>query len=201
MFGTTTLKKLFKELLRTRCIGCLTLSRLRLATLMLSPFVVLAISVAISITLSRGWSFLDDALSDLGDPSNGLGAVVFNAGLALTGYLLLFPTLFAFMHRDRVGACILSTVSLFTILVAVLNISFGIAHIVVATCLFVSMTMYVLYNACIHRSKILALGLAISISAWVLHFVYGIPRGIAVPETISIVLTVACYVRYAPRLR
>ncbi len=159
------------------------------------PVVMSFLGTSLAVMCSR-WSVLDNAISDLGHPRLGVAAIILNICLALSAYFLSLYSVLYLLRVDRANSILLLLASLLLLLVAVLNISFGLAHFVVSICFFLSLMIFVMYNIIKHRSSLLALGLVLAIVLWITHFTWYVPRGAAVSELISLVVAIACYLRY-----
>ena len=137
---------------------------------------LLLLTIATSASLSPWWNPWTSSLSALGSSSNGLGGAVFNGGLALTSLNL-------FEDKD----VMIKLVGVFLALVSAINIDFGLAHLAVATLLFLLLHAYLLL-----KDPVLA---AASAAFWALHFVAGLPPGIALPELFTALLASYAYSR------
>jgi hypothetical membrane protein len=45
-----------------------------------------------------------------------------------------------------------------------------------------------------------SIAITVGVVSWVLHFIYRVPRGAAIPELISIFITLPFYMKYAVRV-
>lgn len=102
-----------------------------------SPLVALA-SIAIAIILSLSWfTWEGNALSDLGNYDNGIpAAIVFNAGLVVTGFLLLIFS-YAFVRSlsdlpTKIGMIPFFVALIFLILIGILSENAGSIHFTVS---------------------------------------------------------------------
>ncbi len=129
----------------------------------------LFLSLSLSVAFSPWWNPWSYSLSALGSCSNGLGAIAFNGGLALTSWEL----------SDSKG--LLKFVALLTALVAAINIDFGIAHTLIATALFLTLLFFLF-----QRDTLGKIGAITSLALWLAHFLLGIPPGIAIPELYTV---------------
>ncbi len=110
---------------------------------MLAPIFGFAM-IALSILFSPWFSFTSNALSDLG--AAGLGSVIFNSGLAMTGaiYMMFCTGLFEMAGKDltgMVGAALNFAASLFLVGIAVANINVEPYHLYVSVGFFVAMPL------------------------------------------------------------
>ncbi len=129
----------------------------------------LLLSLSLSVAFSPWWNPWSYSLSALGSCSNGLGAVAFNGGLALTSWEL----------SNSKG--LLKWVALLTALVAAINIDFGIFHTLIATALFLTLLLFIYQKGVLGK-----VGAVTSLALWISHFLLGIPPGIAIPELYTI---------------
>ena len=100
------------------------------------PFVAL-ICIFTAITMSPWFTWSNNALSDLGNYSNGLiAAVIFNVGLVTTAVLMLYFTVASFRQlRDwptRLALIILMISLVFLVSIGIFSENFGILHFYVS---------------------------------------------------------------------
>ena len=157
-----------------------------------SPFTPIPF-ILVSIALSRWWDIINNALSDLGHPNNSIGAIIFNIGLVLGGYLMAIQSALILKYTRSLESFLISIIGLSLILVGTLNESFGYAHFVVSVILFIVLATYITYSTIAYKIPWLVIGLIASILLWYLHFTLGIPRGAAIPELVSITTTYVAY--------
>jgi hypothetical membrane protein len=139
--------------------------------------VIGAIMVLISISMTPGWS-LRQPLSDLG--SEGLGSVIFNNGLLMSGALtmLFAAALFEFTKGDIIGRVGSAAFLLYAIAmcgVGVVVIDLGVAHDQFATILFLmipissALISYNLYRRGLMRYAALGvIALLFGVAPWVI---------------------------------
>ena len=145
------------------------------------PLILFVLTVALSWALSPWWNPWQYSLSALGSSSNGLAGAAFNGGLALTSYSIS-------KLRVKAFGDLIQAIALLAVLVAAINIDFGIIHFLVATLLFLTLYAYVL----LHADLVAYAGTAISLGLWFSHWTMGIPPGITLPE-LSIILLAFMY--------
>lgn len=156
-----------------------------------APAVAL-VSIAVSIILSPGFSFTDNALSDLG--VWGDHGVIFNAGLAISGSMVLVFSAGSFRRTRGPWKSIPAStilVGTFLALVGIFNENFGRIHFLFSVLFFISLAFVILLSISllIHAKQYLPaaifsflfLGAAVS---WLLPLM-DIVRNVAIPETIS----------------
>ncbi len=148
------------------------------------------------------WSLLDNALSDLGNPALFTKSyLLFNICVVLGGVLLLaWSTLSARSSRREdprfSSLIIVLLMSLVQVLVGAVNESYGLAHFAVSAVLFLLCAALVIYNLRQTGDPLLALGLVTAVVLWISHFTISVPRGAAIPELVSVVVTMYCFIRY-----
>ena len=158
---------------------------------MLVPFIAFTL-ILLAISYSPNFSWTENALSDLG-VQEGVTAVLFNAGLIISGILgLLFAIgLFTFLQENllsRMGACVfvLDTLSLTAIGVFPENVEPLHLYASVAFFALLPVSMFLLSTAFLRMSR-MKLGFFTFAVAIVATIVWVIPfgKGVAIPETLS----------------
>ena len=139
---------------------------------------MLLTTLSVSVALSSWWNPWEYSLSALGSASNGIAGAIFDGGLGATAWSLT-------QVKDNFQG-LLSLIALLLALVAAINIDFGIAHILVATLLFVTLYAFILA----HGDVVAYLGSLVSFVLWTSHWTLGVPPGIAIPELFAISLAV-----------
>lgn len=158
-----------------------------------SPFTPIPF-ILVSISVSSWWNVVNNALSDLGHPSNSVGAIIFNLGLVLGGYLMAIQSVLISKYVKLLESSLISMIGLSLILVGTINESFGYAHFVVSVILFTVLATYITYSMIAYRIPWLAAGLIISTLLWYTHLTLNIPKGAALPELVSIIITYVTYI-------
>ena len=157
----------------------------------IAPIVAFTL-ILVAIVYSPSFSWTENALSDLG-VQEGVTAVLFNAGLIISGVLaILFATgLFMFLKGSllgRIGALVLvlDAFALTAIGVFPENVKPTHFYASVAFFVFFPISMFFLGAAFLRTSKT-KLGFFTLIVAIVTAIVWAIPfgKGVAIPETIS----------------
>lgn len=157
----------------------------------LLSLVVAYSSIALSIFVSPWFSWIENALSDLGarEPSS----VIFNLGLMLSAILaLLFTIGLRKLHRGALGAVGVtfyasSTISLF--MIGFFPETAGVIHYYVSVAFFVLIALTLItfgvYNL-VSSPRLLALGIALLLLSVLAIVVWLFPwKGVAIPELIS----------------
>ncbi len=116
------------------------------------PLVAVA-AILTAIALSPWFTWEGNALSDLGRYSNGLpAAIVFDAGLVLTGVMMLLFTIWYIQKVSdvftKIGLVPYVVATIFLILIGVLSEDFGYIHFVVSVGFFASFP-FAMWMVCI----------------------------------------------------
>ncbi len=164
------------------------------------PLVLLSVAIPLSFIglaalLSPWFSLLDNALSDLGHVVKSNAAPLFNLGLVLGG-LLSFTVSLKSSWVGRAYNAVLAYSGISLILVGVFDEAYGFLHFAVSVMFFTGLTAFL--AVAVVREKLLVkifslTLLAASITLWCIHYIYGIPRGAAVPELVSIASFIPIY--------
>lgn len=150
----------------------------------LGPILVYA-SIAASLVLSPGFSWENNALSDLGNSGTSDVAPLFNFGLLLAGFFLMIYALTAFKkHAKYSSICLLISTFLIQLL-ATFNITYGSLHYAVAVPHFVMLSVTSIVYTIERRSALALTTFLIVLSSWTLYGLGVLNVGIAVPETLS----------------
>jgi len=152
--------------------------------------------IAVSIALSPWFSFVDNALSDLGHATDSDVAPLFNFGLALGGFLIsTYAACFVVkLHRGMGLSLYFAGFSLALIGVfdEVYN-RFWRMHFWIAMAFFASFVAYLTLYAKRKKTLLPLLAIAAEVLSWALHIAYDIPEGAAIPELVSIVAVLPFY--------
>lgn len=159
--------------------------------------VLLPLTSIVVASLASGWfNPLNNALSDLGHATRSQVAPIFNWGLSTGGLAIALISFTCFRkYRLLLAAGIVTGYSL--LLVAVFDEIYGHLHFIVSVAFFLSLAFTLTAYAATFRTLTPLPALAISIAAWILHLGYGIPRGAAIPELVSIILCLPFYLHAA----
>ncbi len=163
---------------------------------------VVPLSLITISALTSGWfNIFNNALSDLGHAVRSNVAPIFNLGLMFGALLtVIFASLFS-MRFNRVMSVLLIITGTSLNLVAIFDEVYGVIHFIVSVIFFISLLILVSTYAYIFKEYVLPLlAIAIGVISWVLHLIYRIPKGAAIPELISIFITLPFYMRYAVRV-
>ena len=148
--------------------------------------------IAAAIALSPWFSFSRNALSDLGHALRSPVASLFNTALSLGGVLMILFALCYLRSLYRYTPYALAAASYALVLVAVFDEVYGRLHYAVSVAFFVLMAVSTaLYTA---ESRRLALGttlLIVGVGSWVLYFQGVYRSGVAVPELVSSLSSIA----------
>jgi len=159
------------------------------------PFLVALAFTAFSISVYPGFSFRRNALSDLGHATRSPTAVAFNLGLQTAGFLMACYAL-AFVRREfpLTGWSLVTSAYLLQ-LVAVFDEVYGPIHYLVSVLFFLSLLVAALVHSYEKRSLFPAGAAAVGLLGWIAFWFGPFEWGVAVPETISVVVTFAWYLR------
>jgi hypothetical membrane protein len=146
--------------------------------------------------LSSGWFNLwSNALSDLGHAVRSNVAPIFNFGLSAGGLLVALAGACS-LERSRAIGWTLVVAGYFLILIAVFDEVYGRLHFYVSVAFFLSIAALLAeYALTVREVKglLASLAIAVGVAAWVVHLAYGVPRGAAVPELVSISVALPFY--------
>jgi hypothetical membrane protein len=158
----------------------------------LVPIVTFYSSIALAILFSPWFSWVNDALSDLGHATRSAAAPIFNFGLVLTGALIIiFSVLFIYRHA-KWTACSFVIMGFSMQLVGAFNETYGPLHSFVSVLLFLSLlACSLVYFA--EKRCYLALITPLAAIAWVMYFQGIFFEGVALPEIISSFAFLPCY--------
>ena len=170
----------------------------------LAPLIAL-VAITVAILISPGFTWPDNALSDLGHytrtdlgPYKLLGAIIFNSGLILTGLVMLyFAIWFTKQSTDtptRFGIIPLMISLLFLISIGIFSENFGEIHFIVSVGFFLTFpfSMWIIGLAWMRFRHLRPFALVslilpfLSVVFWWYHFV-GNPywTGAAIPEIVT----------------
>ena len=147
--------------------------------------------IGVSIVLSPWFSWWSNALSDLGHSVDSDVASLYNFGLLLAGFfIIVYSTTVLRDHARYTSYCLLVS-ALILQLVATFDEVYGSLHVIVSILFFVSLGLASIVYA-VERKSVLALAaFVIGLGSWILYSAGMYSTGVAVPETISSVVTVS----------
>lgn len=156
----------------------------------LGPLVAI-VFIATAIVSSPWFSWGENALSDLGNSVGSDAASTFNFGLLLTGFITIFYSMTSFRKHAKFTSYVLTLTGFSLQLVATFDEVYGMLHTQISVIFFamlgVSSIVYI-----IEKKSILAVfALSIGLLSWILYGLKIYSSGIAVPETVSSMATVA----------
>ena len=159
--------------------------------------VVAFVCIGLAILFFSGFSWFDNALSDLGVGS-GVSAPLFNFGLFISGLFCFFFAVFGLFNHfkeglvGRVGSILFAVASVWLMAIGVFNESFWPMHFVVAVAFFVTLPLsllvltVVLYRQQVVKLAVFTLGTSfVAVIPWVLFFMVRYVPNVAIPEIIS----------------
>jgi hypothetical membrane protein len=158
------------------------------------------ISIGVSMILSPWFSWETSALSDLGHTVDSEAAPIFNLGLLLAGFLIAVYAITVFKRHAKYTSIFLVMSALSLQLVATFDEVYGFPHVVVSVLLFLSLGAASLTYAIERKSYLAVAAFIIGLISWVLFGMKIYSLGVAVPETISTVMTVLWVIYSAIRI-
>jgi len=164
----------------------------------LGPLVAI-IFIAASILLSPWFSWGSNALSDLGHSVRSDVAPLFNFGLLLSGFFVIFYSITSFRIHAKYTSYFLVLTGLTLQLVATFNEVYGTIHSQVSVLFFAALGLDSISYIIEKRSVLAVAALVISFVSWILYGFEIYSAGIAVPEAVSSMATVSWVVLAALR--
>ncbi len=156
--------------------------------------------VLYSVVTSPWFNLLSNALSDLGHALRSEFAVVFNLSLATGGILIVTYSVLSILSVDRFLGLLAFFTGYSLTLIAVFDEVYGYVHLVVSVIFFILILVASTYYAARYRVYYIIPLVAVSVISWVLHYGYGIPEGVAIPELVSIVTALSWYLHAVLKL-
>ena len=150
----------------------------------ISPIVGIFFTIT-SIILSPWFNWRNNALSDLGHSINSEVASLFNIGLLISGFLLIYYSISIFKNHAKYTSYFLIFAGLMFQLVATFDEIYGYLHFQVSLLFFVALGFVSLTYIIEKRSIIASISLFIGLISWIVYGMNIIKMGIAIPETIS----------------
>jgi hypothetical membrane protein len=154
----------------------------------LGPLIAI-VSIAVAIVLSPGFSWESNALSDLGHSVNSDVAPLFNSGLLLCGFFIIFYSITSFRLHAKYTSYFLLLTGLALQLVAAFDEVYGLVHFQVSVLFFASLGLASFSYSIEKRSVLAVTALFVGFVSWILYGLEVFGMGIAVPETISSMAT------------
>ncbi|MGQ9759890.1 MAG: DUF998 domain-containing protein [Candidatus Methanomethylicaceae archaeon] len=140
-------------------------------------------TIALAISISPWFSWIDNALSDLGNLRYE-SAPIFNVGLLITGLLLILYSFISLRDHAPKTAYLLAFTGFAMQLVGLLCENYGIIHFYVSVILFISLPIASMAYF-IEKRCYLTWLVFVAVPFWMLHFQGGLFRGVAIPEILS----------------
>ena len=165
----------------------------------LGPLIAI-IFIATAIVLSPWFRWGSNALSDLGHSVNSDVAPLFNFGLLLSGFLIIFYSITSFRSHAKYTSYFLMFAGLALQLVATFDEVYGSLHFQVSVLFFVALGFASISYIIEKRSVLAVAALVIGLCSWILYGLEIYSAGIAVPETISSIATVTWVMLSALRI-
>ena len=147
--------------------------------------------IGVSIVLSPWFSWWSNALSDLGHSVDSDVASLYNFGLLLAGFFMMIYSMTALKdHAKYTRYCLLASAMMLQ-LVATFDEVYGPLHVTVSILFFVSLGFASIVYAVEGKSILALAAFVIGLGSWILYWAGMYSAGVAVPETISSVVTVS----------
>jgi len=147
--------------------------------------------IGVSIVLSPWFSWWLNALSDLGHSVDSDVASLYNFGLLLAGFFMMIYSMTALKDYAKYTSYCLLASALMLQLVATFDEVYGPLHIIVSILFFVSLGFASIVYAVEGKSILALTAFVIGLGSWILYWAGIYNAGVAVPETISSVVTVS----------
>ena len=161
--------------------------------------VVAILFIIVAIVLSPWFNWGTNALSDLGHSVNSDVAPIFNFGLLLGGFLTITYSLTVFQKQAKYTSYFVVFVGLSLQLVAVFDEVYGSLHFAVSVLFFVVSILASGVYFLEKRSVVAVVALLVGFVSWVFYGLGLYVSGIAVPETVSAIVTASWVVLSAVR--
>jgi len=162
----------------------------RVFTLYLIAVVTPLILILIAILLSGWFNIWSNALSDLGHATESNVAPLFNFGLAFSGYMLGLLSFKYMIRYNNVKSYLLAVMGFLLLLISVYDEVYGKLHFIVSIAFFTSLIVYLIHDGVYKRSLLPLIFGLLQIVVWIVKFLYNTPPGLAIPELLSIFLTI-----------
>ena len=147
--------------------------------------------IGVSIALSPWFSWWSNALSDLGHSADSDVASLYNFGLLLAGFFMMIYSMTALKDHAKYTSYCLLVSALMLQLVATFDEVYGPLHVIVSILFFVSLGFASIVYAVEEKSILALTAFVIGLGSWILYWTGMYSAGVAVPETISSVVTVS----------
>ena len=148
-------------------------------------FLLVYVSILLSLVLSPWFSWKSNALSDLGHAVNSGVASIFNLGLLLAGFLMMIYALTVFKKHAKYSSFCLLVSTFLVQLLAALNEVYGSLHYAAAVLHFVMLSLTSIVYTLEKRSAVTLITFVIVMFSWLLYGLNIFNIGIAVPEIVS----------------
>ncbi|MEM4519634.1 MAG: DUF998 domain-containing protein [Sulfolobales archaeon] len=163
----------------------------------ISGYLIPLVFIFIAATVSGWFSLVDNALSDLGHATKSNVSVVFNLGLSLGSFFIIIFSLTYSIKFNRLITMLLILSGFFLNLIAIFDEVYGRLHFIVSVAFFTSLAALIVGYSVTYRSYLISpVALLVGVLPWATHYLYNIPKGVAVPELISIFVALPFYMKY-----
>jgi hypothetical membrane protein len=158
---------------------------------LLGPLTVI-LFVLIAIIFAPWFSWLDNALSDLGNSIVHIEtAPWFNFGLLLSGFFMILYSIMIFRKYAKFTSFFLVVTGFALQLIATFDEVYGSLHFLFSLLFFASLGFASTSYAVEKKSVVAIVALVIGAGSWILYYARMYSAGIAVPEAISAIATFA----------
>lgn len=164
-------------------------------------YLIPLLSILVAVIISGWFNLVNNALSDLGHATRSNVSLIFNLGLSLGSFFIIAFSLTYSLSFNKLMSMLLLISGFFLNLIAIFDEVYGTIHFIVSLAFFTSLAVLIIGYSVIYQSYITSLvALSIGLTSWILHYSYGIPKGAAIPELVSIFVVLPLYMEYVSRV-
>ena len=145
--------------------------------------------IGISIVMSPWFSWSINALSDLGHSVDSNMAPLFNFGLLLSGFFIIFYSILSLRNHAKYTSMLLVVTGLMLQLIATFDELYGSFHFIVSVLFFASLGIASISYVIEKRSILTFVAFVVNIVSWIFYGIGTYSTGISVPEIISSITT------------
>ncbi len=163
--------------------------KLKPLTLGLLSFLLPLITIFLSIEFSPWFSWIDNALSDLGHSIKSPVAPIFNFGLVTGGLLLLLYSVNYMSRRFPLTAKLVAVASYFLIMIGTFDEVYGRLHFLVSLIFFLALAFASLTYSFEEKTNYPVVIAVIIAVVWAIQLSGLCKCGAAIPEIVSVLVT------------
>lgn len=141
--------------------------------------------IGASIFLSPWFSWSQNALSDLGHSINSTVAPIFNFGLLLAGFFVIYYSLTSLRSYAKITSYFLAFSGVSLQFIATFDEVYGSLHFIVSVLFFIGLSFASVSYFLEKKSILAVVALIINLFSWILYGLNVHNFGIAVPEAVS----------------